>query len=188
MNETHPRPVSRRRYRIAAVLLIACGILSVAIHVLNCLDSAPGLFIASGAIEPSPGSVASLQPTTTEWPLIVTKQFEPGRPPEYYSLEVRGVRETSLLQLVVTGGSPEHTSALATWLTGSFTQSLRQSYATRGFAQDSAWPRVYERPNERASPLHFQSLVVAFQLLTPCLLLASGFLLLRASRPNDRNA
>jgi hypothetical protein len=177
---------ARRGYRIGAVLLIACGVLSSAIHVLNYLDSAPGLFVASGVIEPSSVLVSSLQPKADEWPLIVAKQSEAGRSPENYKVEVGGVRETKLLQVRVYGGSPERTRALATWLTDSFTQSLRNSFTNHGFNQPPE-VLVHTRPDS-ASPIHYQSLVLAFQLLTPCLLLVSGFLLFRLSKPNEQKA
>ena len=163
---------------IFAVFMVACGLFAIATSALPFLDSGPALFHSSSTIEPSHAPHAALQPRADEWPLLVAKQFQPGRPPESYSVEVAGVRETGLIRLTASSSSPERAQALASWVGESFVTSLRQSYASRGFAPDQS-PRVWELPDSLPSFSRWSVASVAFQFFIPSLLVIGGITLFR---------
>ena len=189
MNRDQSPPVSPRRFRLAAVLLIGCGILSIGAYILHYyyFDFPPEFYSAWGQIKAPSTSVAAIKGNENDWPLIMTKQFQKefetsASSAEHYGVQVRTLRNTSLVRFFVTGASAERSRAMAAWLTDSYAQSLRRSLANGNFSQPSELPEVLDRANDPASPLRFPTLFLAVQFVTPCLLLLSGFLLLRATR------
>ena len=172
---------TREEVGILAVFMVACGLFAIAASALAFLDAGPVLFHSSSTIEPSRASHAALQPRADEWPLLVAKQFEPGRPPEPYSVEVSGLRETNFIRITASSSSPVRAQALASWLGTSFFTSLRQSYASRGFAPEQP-PRFWERPESPPSLSRWSVASVAFQFFIPSLLVIGGITLFRTRR------
>ena len=168
-----------RRVGAFAVFMVACGLFAIAASALPFIDAGPALFHSSSTVEPAHTSHSELQPQASEWPLLVAKQFEPGRPPEPYSLEVAGVRETGLIRLTASSVSPERARALASWLAESFVTSLRLSYSSRGLTFEQP-ARVLERPESLPSLSRWSIASVVFQFLIPSLLVIGGITLFRA--------
>lgn len=145
------------------------------------LDNPPIRYRASSITEPGSGSLRNIQPAPTEWPLMVVRQFASSRPPESYVLEVSAVRETNLLRFSASSSSPERATALAGWLAEAATESLRQSYSSRGIEpRDPFQPRrpqvLGDHPAQRLSmaPL-------AVQFIPAVLLFLGAVVLLRQS-------
>ena len=195
MIEDPPRPPSRHRYPTAAILLIVCGVGSIAIHLCRYAFAPPELFVADGRVKPWRASLTSVQPKAEEWPLQTAKQSDPGVSDfsgEHYQLNVVRLRNTEMLMLEVAGASPERTGSLAAWLTDAFEKDLRRSLVGRGIDNESELPLVINQtgyPPNRFSKYGLLSLVEAgFQMGTPVLLLGSALLLHRASRSGGGRA
>ena len=170
---------TQRGLRLFSAFMVACGLLALAGSVLTVLDSTPTLFHSAIVVAPLHVPHSGLQPRVDEWPLLVVKQFELGRPPEPNSVEVAGVRDTGLIRLTASSSSPDRAQALASWLGDSFEASLRQSYISRGIETDNL-PRVWERP--ASTPVLSDRMLasVASQFLIPSLLVIGGIALFRA--------
>ena len=170
--------------RIFAVFMVVCGLFAIAASCLTYLGARPLLFHSRSTVEPLSASHSALIPQSGEWPLLVAKEAQVPHPPEPYSLEVAGVRDTGLLQFTVSAGSPEHARSLATWIGESFVASLRQSYTSRGFARlDSLVPqppRVWEIPDSLPVVSRWSVATVVFQFFIPSLLIIGGATLFRA--------
>jgi hypothetical protein len=192
-NSTQSKPPSLRRFRFAAVLLIACGILSLGIHIHHYIYSPPELFNARGAVRNGTYDqthwLESVNANSNDWPLMTATRLRQPHS-ERYGFEVEALRNTSLIVFHVTGASAERTRALAAWFAVSFAQSLSNSVANAlKTITNTDFHPYYEAPvqlaeagDKPASPLRAPSGIFAFEVVIACVLLVSGLLLLRASR------
>ncbi len=180
------------RYGICAFIFIACGLLSIAFVILGSYDSVTRPYDAvSSILSVNPDLLEPVQPKPEEWPLTVARAayYPQGTRSNRYTVEITPVRGTMLLRLDVIGRSPERTTAFGKWLTDAFDRDFSSSLASRSIpSQKSKSGSLIEQVSDAAVPLRLHPGTLLLSLLSPLLLLASGFLLFRVSKANISGA
>ena len=167
---------------VLGLSLVGVGILALVVRSLSYLDAPPPAFRASDFVSVRREALATTQPKSNDWPVIVARELlvQSPRSPEVYELRVGTAREsTCLIRFNIKGESPERTTAFASWLADASARSLRQSLTPMATFLDEPSAQAWGEAQQYSSSISGRYFTAILDVLPSGLLVAAGVVIYR---------